>query len=131
MELNDNVIPASNSVMAHAFLTMGTYFQNQAWLDSAKQMLTNLYDGMEAYGSGYSNWGLLLFKYFEQPKQWHVLNGASSVEVFRKTQQIPCLISYHEELPLSIGYTPNKISVCVHGACFAPVDQIEEALACS
>jgi uncharacterized protein YyaL (SSP411 family) len=131
MELNDNVIPASNSVMAHAFLTMGTYFQNQAWLDSAKQMLTNLYDGMEAYGSGYSNWGLLLFKYFEQPKQWHVLNGASSVEVFRKTQQIPCLISYHEELPISKGYTPNKISVCVHGACFAPVDQIEEALACS
>jgi uncharacterized protein YyaL (SSP411 family) len=131
MELNDNVIPASNSVMAHAFLTMGTYFQNQVWLDSAKQMLTNLYDGMEAYGSGYSNWGLLLFKYFEQPKQWHVLNGASSFEVFRKTQQIPCLISYHEELPLSKGYTTNKISVCVHGACFAPVDQIEEALAYS
>ena len=131
MELNDNVIPASNSVMAHAFLTMGHYYQNQAWLDSAKQMLTNLYDGMEAYGSGYSNWGLLLFKYIEHPKQWHVLNGASSFEVFRKTQKVPCLLSYHEELPISKGYTPNKISVCIHGACFAPVDQIEEALACS
>ncbi|MFM6946944.1 MAG: thioredoxin domain-containing protein, partial [Flavobacteriales bacterium] len=82
MELNDNVIPASNSVMAHAFLTMGHYFQNQEWLNSAKQMLSNLYDGMEAYGSGYSNWGLLLLRFLEPAQQWHVLNGASSFEVF-------------------------------------------------
>lgn len=128
MELNDNVIPASNSVMAHAFLTMGQYFQNQAWRDSAKQMLTNIYDGMEAYGSGYSNWGLLLFQYLDQPKHWHVLNGLSPLEVFKETAGRNCMLSYHEELPLSQHYTPNAISVCEYGVCHPVVQSIEEAL---
>ena len=131
MELNDNVIPASNSVMAHAFLTMGQYFQHAEWMASAKQMLANLYDGMESYGSGYSNWGLLLLRFLEPEEQWHVLNKSSSLEVFKATTTKNCLLSYHDELPISKGYTQDKISVCVHGACFAPVDKIEEALACS
>ncbi|MFM6946362.1 MAG: hypothetical protein ACKOWW_04430, partial [Flavobacteriales bacterium] len=93
-----------------------------------KQMLSNLYDGMEAYGSGYSNWGLLLLRFLEPAQQWHVLNGASSFEVFFKTQQRNCLLSYHQEIPMSAIYTKNAISVCEFGVCHQPVQTIEEAL---
>ena len=128
MELHDNVLPASNSVMAHAFLTMGTYFQNEEWINSAQQMLQNLYDGMETYGSGYSNWGLLLLRHLSAAKQWHVLNGCAPTEVFKESAQSNCLLSYHQSLPLSKIYTPHAISVCEYGVCHQPVQTIQEAL---
>ena len=128
MELHDNVLPASNSVMAHAFLTMGTYYQNEEWLNSAAQMLQNLYDGMETYGSGYSNWGLLLLRQLNPEKQWHVLNKSTPMEVFKASAQSNCLISYHQSLPLSKIYTPQAISVCEYGVCHQPVQTIQEAL---
>ena len=128
MEIHDNVIPSSNSVMAHAFLTLGTYFDNQAWINSAKQMLQNLYDGMETYGSGYSNWGLLLLRELNPENQWHVLNNIKASEVFTQTRENNCLISYHKELPISRLYKENKITVCQYGACHQPIDTIDEAL---
>lgn len=128
MELHDNVIPSSNSVMGHAFQTMGTYFQKQEWLNSSKQMLQNLYDGMETYGSGYSNWGLLLLKELAPAKQWHVLNESKPTNVFKATVNSNALISYHQELPFSKIYEANAISVCEYGVCHRPVQSIDEAL---
>ncbi|MDP4724168.1 MAG: thioredoxin domain-containing protein [Crocinitomicaceae bacterium] len=129
MDLHDNVIASSNSVMAHAFLTMGFYYQNQEWTNSAEQMLQNIYDGMETYGSGYSNWGLLLFRQLYPEKHWHVLNSAAPMEVFQATKQIDCLLSYHQSLPCSEIYTVGAISVCEFGSCQRPVQTVAEALA--
>jgi uncharacterized protein YyaL (SSP411 family) len=128
MELHDNVLPASNSVMAHAFLTMGFYYQNQDWTNSAQQMLQNIYDGMETYGSGYSNWGLHLLRQLHPEKHWHVLTNAAPMEVFKATNQADCLLSYHQSLPCSEIYTKGAISVCAFGSCHQPVQTLEEAL---
>lgn len=129
MDLHDNVIASSNSVMAHAFLTMGFYYQNQEWTTSAQQMLQNIYDGMETYGSGYSNWGLLLFRQLYPEKHWHVLNNTAPMEVFQATKQTDCLLSYHQSLPCSELYTVGAISVCEFGSCQRPVQTVAEALA--
>lgn len=128
MELHDNVIPSSNSVMAHAFLTLGTYFDNQTWINSAKQMLQNLYDGMETYGSGYSNWGLLLLRFLASEKQMHVLNESNPNIVFKATVKSNCLLSYHQQLPFSKLYPTDAISVCEYGVCHKPVQSIDVAL---
>src|SRR5690606_3167029 len=56
MELNDNVIPASNSVMANNLFLIGTIYEDKKYVAIAQQMIANVYDGMEQYGSGYSNW---------------------------------------------------------------------------
>ena len=63
MEINDNVIPASNSVMAHNLFKIGKLFHDEALVDDAKQMLTNIYDQMPQYGSGYSNWAMLALNF--------------------------------------------------------------------
>jgi len=60
MELNDNVIPASNSVMAINLYKLGHFYHNEEFISIARQMLTNMYDGMEMYGSAYTNWAELL-----------------------------------------------------------------------
>ncbi|MFN5417194.1 MAG: thioredoxin domain-containing protein [Flavobacteriia bacterium] len=70
MDINDNVTPATNSIMCMNLFVLGTYFQNDSYISDAKQMLSNVYEGMEQYGSGYSNWAMVLM---------HFLNGVKEV----------------------------------------------------
>lgn len=73
MELNDNVIPASNSVMAHNFHKLSFFYRKEEWKANAEQMLANVYEGMEMYGSGYSNWALLLLQIIEDMEEIEIV----------------------------------------------------------
>lgn len=59
-EIMDNVIPSSNSVMAHNLFTLGHFFDHQAYSEMSEQMLRNVHSHIKTYGSGYSNWASLL-----------------------------------------------------------------------
>lgn len=72
MELNDNVIPATNSAMAQNLLTLGMILENDDFIYKSRQMLQNMLDGMEHYGSGYSNWALLLQRLLRPRYNIHV-----------------------------------------------------------
>ena len=127
MELNDNVLPASNSIMANNFLLMGHYFRNENWIANAEQMLANVYDGMEQYGSGYSNWGLLLLR---------LLHGVDEIVTIDNTREVQQSIAFnlntysvatfHLEIPNSENHKSDGIYVCKKGVCFAPVQSTEE-----
>ena len=60
MEINDNVIPASNSSMAISLFLLGHHFDNNDYHKQSEQMLRNVVDQMPSYGAGYSNWAILL-----------------------------------------------------------------------
>ena len=127
MELNDNVLPASNSIMANNFLLMRNYFRNENWIANAEQMLANVYDGMEQYGSGYSNWGLLLLR---------LLHGVDEIVTIDNTREVQQSIAFnlntysvatfHLEIPNSENHKSDGIYVCKKGVCFAPVQSTEE-----
>ncbi len=138
MELNDNVIPASNSVMARNLYYLGRYFHESSWTERARQMLANVYDGMEMYGSAYSNWGILLihelFGLYE-----FVVTGESEEAVHQmRSAKIPQVLiaanAGESKLPIfdekevrSDGTT--LIHVCTSGTCFRPTTDVTEALA--
>ena len=42
MEINDNVIPASNSIMARNLAKLSHYYSNPYYLKTSKQMLNNV-----------------------------------------------------------------------------------------
>lgn len=67
-EVQDNVIPASNSVMANALYEIGIYFEIEQYVKMAQKMCAYFYNEIEQYGSAYANWALLLLK-FEMPVQ--------------------------------------------------------------
>ena len=120
MELNDNVIPASNSVMARNFWKLGHYFRNDSWISNAKQMLANVYEGMEFYGSGYSNWGQLLLEILNEPIEINLVDME-----FEREEILPFIgenvvISYHREIPMSINYEKQGIYICHKGRCLSP-----------
>lgn len=135
-EINDNVIPASNSSMAKALFQLGHYFDEISYLETSDQMLKNIYKQMPNYGPGYSNWGILLLwktmpfyeiaivgKDFEAKQQElydHYLPNKMVIGS-EKDSQLPLL-----ELKYVDGQT--TIYVCQNKTCQRPVTEVDEAL---
>jgi uncharacterized protein YyaL (SSP411 family) len=135
MELNDNVIPASNSVMANNLFTLSNFFYRKDQQLIAEQMLANMYDGMEMYGSGYSNWGSLLLKLVDRSYQV-VVTGEHASAVCAEIQKfyLPHVI-FAGGKDASLPITSDKqwgdsttIYICFEGTCLLPTNDIKEAL---
>jgi uncharacterized protein YyaL (SSP411 family) len=127
MELNDNVLPASNSIMANNFLFMGHYFRNENWIANAEQMLANVYDEMEQYGSGYSNWGLLLLRQLKGIIEIVTIESTSETQQAVASQLSPfTLATFHLEIPNAENHENDGIYVCKKGICYPPVPTIIE-----
>jgi uncharacterized protein YyaL (SSP411 family) len=62
MEINDNVIPASNSVMANVLYDLGTLLDKDNYKQKAIIMANNVKPDMAKYASGYANYANLILK---------------------------------------------------------------------
>jgi uncharacterized protein YyaL (SSP411 family) len=62
VELSDNVIPSTNSVMAHVLDSLASYFDLPHFRDMASRLLNAVTESMVAYGSGYAHWADLHLK---------------------------------------------------------------------
>lgn len=81
-ETEDNVIPASNSVMGKNLFQLGLYFENSYYEKVAQRMLQNILPSI-SYPSAYSNWLDLALNYSEQNKELAIC-GESSLEYCSK-----------------------------------------------
>lgn len=124
MDVNDNVTPSSNSVMAHNFYLLGIYFKNEKWQEISKQMLANVYDEMEQYGAAYSNWGLLLLRMINGLTEINIIgkNTINSDSISTILNQYT-LVSYHQELPISKEYKNDGVYVCTKGICHPVISE--------
>ena len=135
METMDNVIPASNSIMAKNLFKLGHYFDNKSYQKTAKQMLHNVSPKMSAYGAGYSNWGDLLLNYIA-PYYEVAFVGKQATEkahAFEKKYIPNKLLAGSKtasELPLlKDRFVAEKtyIYVCVDQACKMPTETVSKA----
>jgi uncharacterized protein YyaL (SSP411 family) len=135
MELNDNVLPASNSVMANNLFFLGKLLDNETYLDDSKQMLANVYDGMEMYGSGYSNWGQLLL-YSTEPFFEAMVVGEDYQEKLIQLQKhfLPAVIfagGKNPTLPMVQEKQPFDSTwyyICSGNTCSPPTEDLDDAL---
>ncbi|MND75233.1 hypothetical protein D3C87_04020 [compost metagenome] len=116
MEINDNVIPSTNSIMANNLLTLSLLTDKLDYEEKAKQMLQNVIDGMEQYGSGYSNWALLLLR-FQKEVRLLTIPGTEEWNPFRKMSSSFLLVRYTED---------PEATVCAAGICSIPMVHVRE-----
>jgi uncharacterized protein YyaL (SSP411 family) len=62
MEINDNVIPASNSVMANVLYDLGVLLDKGDYKKKAIIMANNVKPDIQKYASGYANYASLMLK---------------------------------------------------------------------
>jgi uncharacterized protein YyaL (SSP411 family) len=133
-EIMDNVIPASNSVMAHVLMKLGHLYDESAFLARAEQMLRNVHPKIKTYGSAYSNWAnLLLNQVFGYNEIAITGNDFEQKRAELDRYYIPNKIL----LGGSAGSLPllqdkwgdeTRIFVCRYKTCQLPVTQVSEAL---
>jgi len=136
IEYRDNVIPASNSIMAKNLFKLSHYFDNETYLTIATAMLNNVKPEIESYSSSYSNWLDLMLNYSNEFYEVAIVGE----DVFEKIKDlnntyIPNKMiigsQSENELPLLKNrYVEDKtlIYVCVNKACKFPVEQVDEAI---
>jgi len=136
MEVADNVIPSSNSSIARSLFELGLYFENKNYADMSSRMLNNVTHQIVSYGSGYSNWAILMLNYI-MPFYEIAVVGERLRERKKELLEnyIPnavisgCEVS--SELPLLKDKgSKNKtlIYVCKNKACKLPVEDVAGAL---
>ena len=136
-EIADNVIPSSNSSLAKALFYLSIYFENKKYAEISTQMLNNVKDAMPAYGSGYSNWGIL-FLHLASPFNEIVIAGSDAEQKRNDLNQtyLPNKIlagSDDGKSKLSLlenRYMQGKtlVYVCKNKTCKLPVENVSEAL---
>ena len=135
MELTDNVIPASNSVMAHNLFRLSQLYYTKNDSEQAMQMLTNMYDGMEMHGSDYSNWARLLLHYVNDYYMLAIVGqDVTSAQQQILKEYLPNVIlagGNDTTLPaLSDKQMTNETVqyVCYQGTCLLPTTDTKETL---
>lgn len=137
MEVHDNVIPASNSVMAHNLFQLYHLLGNESYLAQSQKMLAQM-DKVRliSYPESYSNWARLLSN-FEYPFYEVAIIGLEASGKYQDWNKnyVPNVLLQSSEkasdLPLlESRYVDGEtfIYVCENRVCQLPVKEIEKAL---
>ncbi len=136
MEVNDNVIPASNSTMANNLFVLSHHYSRADYHEKAQQMLSNVIGQVDSYPAGYSNWLNLFINQVYPFYEVAVVGKEAKTKVLEihrsyipnkmvsgalKSSNLPLL-----ENRYSKGQT--RIFVCENKVCQMPTDDSEKAL---
>lgn len=136
-EYMDNVIPASNSIMAQNLFRLGHLTFNASYLEKSGVMLHNIADDVASYPANYSNWMDLMLNY-THPFYEIVIIGENAEKLYEELNQhyIPNAVKAvapNDNSTLDIfenRWSDNntRIFICVNNACKLPVESVAEAL---
>ena len=136
IEYRDNVIPASNSMMAKNLFKLSHLYGNSAYETISVTMLHNMLPELKKYPSGFSNWMDLMLNFTKNYYEVAIIgeHAKEKVNTLNKVYLPNKLIAgSHEEnnLPLLKNrYSKDKtlIYVCVNKACQFPVSEVDKAI---
>ncbi|MGB0525633.1 MAG: thioredoxin domain-containing protein [Flammeovirgaceae bacterium] len=136
-ELFDNVIPASNSIMATNLFQLGLLLENSNYTDYAEDMIKRISNLLYREVHYLCNWAAL-YTYFVKPTTEIAIIGEKAIEYaqeMRKHYLPNCIFvgtTQKSELPLLKNRTAiegkTTIYVCQNKSCQLPVTTIQDAL---
>jgi uncharacterized protein len=136
-ELPDNVIPASNSVMAVNLLYLSDYFQRTDWDERSQRMIGDISSQLLTHGISYSNWGRLMLHQVYKLYTIVVCGPEAGVKIKElNALSLPGILlagslTENKNLPIfNNRFRPGEtwFYVCSKGNCRLPVSEIHLAL---
>jgi hypothetical protein len=136
IEITDNVIPASNSIMANNLYLLGEYFYKEEYINISKQMLNNVKPALLRNGIYFANWSILKTYFIEKPLEVAILGKNC---LFKRKEldnhYLPNIILMGGKREGKLPILKNKpvdgqttIYVCKNKACMFPVKDTEKAI---
>ncbi|WP_299532262.1 thioredoxin domain-containing protein [Ulvibacterium sp.] len=136
LETSDNVIPASNSIMAKNLYKLSKILFEMDYGEIARQMLKNIQENFDKNAQSHANW-MQLALYFNKPFYEVAIIGEQFEEKAKAmhTLYLPNIVlaatKKESKLPLLQNrFNPKQTLyyVCEQGSCKLPVLQLEEVL---
>jgi hypothetical protein len=135
-EIFDNVIPSSNAVMAENLFLLGLLFDEQAYIDKAENMVSQM-KGLIITDVEYTSyWGSVLMMMTNPMAEIAIIGKDISrihdeLNGIYHPNKIICGTETSSDLPILKGrknLNNNTIYVCYDKSCKLPVHTTEEAL---
>lgn len=136
IETNDNVISASNSIMAKNLLKFHKLYTEEDYGILAKQMVKNVQADFDESAQGYANWMHLVL--YENQNFHEIAVVGENYKTLAKelsSHYLPNSILVGSEKEGGIDLLKNRynegetlVYVCIEGACKLPVTSTEEVL---
>lgn len=134
-EVEDNVIPAANSVMAENLFKLSIYFNNSYYETICQQMVQNIIPTID-YPSAYSNWLNVLLHFSEQNKELAIC-GENALLYLEKINQkyLPNIIIAGSTKSTNLPFLENRFSekgtlfyLCQNKTCDIPTNEFNEII---
>jgi len=132
-EIEDNVIPSSNSQMSANLFKLGIYFENGHYESISKKMVSQIIPSID-YPSAFSNW-LIAALYFSTYQKELGICGPKVFEYLDKINQnyFPSLLLAGSEKKSDLAFLKNRFKegetlfyVCQNRMCLAPKNNFNE-----
>ena len=135
-EYQDNVIPASNSIMAKNLFKLSLYYNDQKYAATAKQMLKNILTELSSYPIGFSNWLDLLSNYQSNFYEVVVVGNQASEKINTINKHyLPNILIAGSTKKTDLFLCKDRfvknetfIYVCIDNTCNVPVSEINKAI---
>ena len=132
-ETEDNVIPASNSVMANNLFQLSIYFNSSYYEKVAREMVGSIVPNID-YPSAYSNWLSLFLNYSEQNKELAICSKSASEYGSKLNEQyLPNLIIAGCEKKSNLPFLKDRFFeekdffyLCQNKTCSLPQETFED-----
>jgi len=137
LEIQDNVIPSSNSVMGHALFRLGHLLAKKEYLDLASAMIEQMSDRIRQYPMGFAAWGCLLLS-LQHPFYEIAVVGPEAESILSQIyseylpQAVVSATTKESDLPLFRNrFLKDKthIFVCRNNVCQLPLEKLQDAKA--
>lgn len=134
-EIEDNVIPASNSILANVLYKLGMLFHNGYYEKVAQDMLRHIIPNMD-YPSAFSNWLTLWLSTGETNRELAICgDGANEAVKQINSRYLPHVIVAGSTAESGIPFLQNRFVknslmfyVCKNKACNLPSPSIEKTI---
>ncbi|RXR34022.1 thioredoxin domain-containing protein [Flavobacterium piscinae] len=132
-EIEDNVIPSSNSIMASNLFKLSVYFENSHYEEISKKMVSQIIPAID-YPSAFSNWLMAALHFSDYQKELAIC-GKESLFHLKKINQtyFPSLILSGSEKKSDLPFLQNRFTenetlfyLCQNKMCLAPKNRISE-----
>jgi len=131
-EINDNVVPAGNSMACRCLIKLGRYLDNQKYTQHASAMLNEVSESID-FAPGFSNWIMAILEWITEPVDV-VFTGQQASQNRMKFHEklspfaLVAASTSDSELPLFKGRIAanSPIYVCRNRTCDLPVYRVED-----
>ncbi|MDZ4668159.1 MAG: thioredoxin domain-containing protein [bacterium] len=135
IEINDDVIPSSNSILAKCLYRLAFYFENSNYEEIQEKMLQTIAEKMNKFPNGFSNW-MQLIAWKEKGFTQVILSGPQALEWEKSLnknfnyQTLIHVLKKESKIPLFIGKTISKTEttawICKGRTCSLPLQNLDQ-----